>query len=73
MARSQADFVSKIGIACEEADECAYWLELLVETDLASSEKVASLIREANEFVAIFAASRKTAKAHIYAAIDNRH
>jgi four helix bundle protein len=62
MARSQADFVSKIGIACEEADESAYWLELLVETGAVSQTKVDSLIREANELVAIFGASRKTAK-----------
>ena len=62
MARSQADFISKIGIACEEADESAYWLELLVESGCVTQDRVASLVREANELVAIFAASRKTAK-----------
>ena len=62
MARSQADFVSKIGIACEEADESAYWMELLVETGHISNDHVTPLIKEANELVAIFAASRKTAR-----------
>jgi len=61
MARSQADFVSKIGIACEEADESA-WMELLVETGHISNDHVTPLIKEANELVAIFAASRKTAR-----------
>lgn len=61
MARSRADFVSKVGIVCEEADECGYWMELLVEAGHVSTERVASLIKEANELVAIFVASRKTA------------
>ena len=43
MARSQADFVSKIGIACEEADESAYWLELLVESGAVTQVKVSEL------------------------------
>lgn len=62
MARSQADFISKIGIACEEADESAYWLELLIESGSVTHERVSLLVREANELVASLAASRKTAK-----------
>jgi four helix bundle protein len=62
MARSQADFVSKIGIACEEADESAYWLELLVESGAVAQERVSGIIREANELVAIVGGSRITAK-----------
>ena len=61
-ARSQADFVSKIGIAEEEVDEAAYWLEFLVEADVVNGSTVASLLKEANELTAILTASEKTAK-----------
>lgn len=61
MARSRADFISKIGIVCEEADESGYWLELLVEAGHANPERIAPLIKEANELTSIFVASRKTA------------
>ena len=61
-ARSRAEFVAKIGVAEEEADETQYWLELLLETTLAKSETVRRLIAEATELVAILSASRKTAR-----------
>ena len=61
-ARSRAEFVAKIGVAEEEADETLYWLELLLETKLAKSETVRRLIAEATELVAILSASRKTAR-----------
>jgi len=61
-ARSRAEFVAKIGVAEEEADETQYWLELLLETKLAKSETVRRLIAEATELVAILSASRKTAR-----------
>jgi len=61
-ARSRAEFVAKIGVAEEEADETQYWLELLLETKLAKSETVRRLIAEATELVAILSASRKSAK-----------
>ncbi|MGZ5904911.1 MAG: four helix bundle protein [Reyranella sp.] len=61
-ARSQADFVSKLGIVLEEADETLFWLELLVESGLAQPERTAPLLREANELVSIFVASLRTAK-----------
>jgi four helix bundle protein len=60
-ARSRADFVSKIGIVLEEADESAFWLELIVEGRLSSSKVVDELLEEANQLSAIFAASRITA------------
>lgn len=60
--RSKADFISKLGIALEEADESLYWLELLVEANLVSKSKVAALIEEADQLVAILVASTKTAK-----------
>lgn len=61
-ARSQADFISKMGIVEEEADETLFWLELLVESELVKESKLKDLIKEADELVAIFTASGKTAK-----------
>ena len=61
-ARSQAEFISKIGVVEEEADESAYWLELLIEAAVLSPTKVQALLDEANELTAIFAASGRTAK-----------
>jgi four helix bundle protein len=61
-ARSSADFVSKLGIVLEEADESLFWLELLIESGAAHPDKVAPLLKEANELVAIFVASLRTAK-----------
>ena len=61
-ARSTADFVSKLGIVLEEADETLFWIELLVESGAAHSEQIASARREANELVSIFVASLRTAK-----------
>ncbi len=61
-ARSRAEFISKIGIVVEEADETVFWLELLVETSIVSPKKMEELLKEANELLAIFAASQRTAK-----------
>jgi len=61
-ARSQADFVHKLGIVEEEADEPLFWLEMVVETNLMPEARVQDLIQEADELTAIFVASRKTAK-----------
>ncbi len=61
-ARSKADFASKMGIVVEEADESIFWLELLVEIGIFKAGRVADLTQEANELLAIFAASQLTAK-----------
>ena len=61
-ARSQADFISKITIVEEEADECCYWLELIDEAELIEKEKLINIMKEADELTAIFTASGKTAK-----------
>jgi four helix bundle protein len=61
-ARSTPDFVSKLGVVLEEADETLFWLELLVESGAVRPEKAAPLLREANELVSIFVASLRTAK-----------
>lgn len=63
-ARSQADFISKIGITIEEADESEYWMELLVDCGIVKQERLDELLKEANELVAIFTATSKTTKSH---------
>ncbi len=45
----------------EEADESAYWLELIVEGELLKVERVESLLTEANELAKIMASSRISA------------
>ena len=60
--RTPAEFVSKIGIVIEEADESLYWLELLADSGAVKPEMVADLMKEANELVAIFTASSKTVR-----------
>jgi four helix bundle protein len=61
-AKSNADFIAKMGIVEEEADECGYWLELLEESGKVSAVKTAALVREAYELVAISIASINTAR-----------
>ena len=61
-ARSQADFIAKMGIVEEEADESIYWMELLVESGLVRQDLLDNLISEADELVAIVVSSIKTAK-----------
>jgi four helix bundle protein len=59
--RSKAEFIARLGVVEEEADESAFWMELLVEGGLMKKELVEPLLGEANELVAIITASRKTA------------
>src|SRR3954468_11407037 len=61
-ARSKPDFISKIGIVLEEADETVFWLEWLVESGIVKQQKIASVLQEANELMAIFAAAHQTAR-----------
>jgi len=63
-SRSKAEFIAKLGIVVEEADESKGWLELLVESKQVPSQSAEALIREADELVSIFAKSRMTAEAH---------
>jgi four helix bundle protein len=60
-ARSKPEFVAKLGVVEEEADESAFWLELIMETNLLSATKVKPLLNEASEIVAMMASSKKTA------------
>jgi four helix bundle protein len=61
-ARSHAEFISKIGIVEEEADESTFWLDISSETLCASLHLVSPLLNEARELMAIFTAASKTAK-----------
>ncbi len=61
-AKSLADFISKMGIVEEEADESIYWIELLVESGSVPADGVEALLQEANELLAITVASIKTAR-----------
>jgi four helix bundle protein len=60
--RSKAEFVAKLGTVGEEADESAYWLEILVEAKIIKIGSVAKLHAEADALTAIMARSRQTAK-----------
>src|SRR3954465_4215403 len=62
-ARSRAEFVAKLGIVEEEADETLFWLEMLVATGTVPEPRLKDLIDEAHQLTAIFVASRKTTKA----------
>jgi len=61
LARSKAEFIAKLGVVEEEADESAFWLELIIDTALLSAARVRPLLIEAGEIVAMMASSKKTA------------
>jgi four helix bundle protein len=71
-ARSRAEFLAKLAIVIEEADESAFWLELLIDAGLVSESKLKDLKSEANQLVAIFNASRTMAKKGSQSAINNQ-
>jgi four helix bundle protein len=60
-ARSRPEFIAKIGVVEEEADETAFCLELIIDSALLSDARIRPLLTEAGELVAIMAASRKSA------------
>ena len=61
-SRSMEEFISKLGIVEEEADESLYWMELLLECRITTAEQVSRLMRETTEILAMTVASRKTLK-----------
>ena len=61
-ARSIAEFISKMGIVEEEADESMFWLELLIESGVVRASELKSLLKEADEILAIAVSSIKTAR-----------
>lgn len=60
--RSKAEFIAKLGIVVEEADETLYWLEIIQESNLSNSQNIKDLWKEANELTAIFVSMLKTTK-----------
>jgi len=73
--RSKAEFIAKLGVVEEEADESAYWLELIIEGQLLKAKLVEPLLDEANELTKIMAKSRISASAALARtklAISNR-
>jgi four helix bundle protein len=60
--RSKKEFIAKIGIVIEEADESQFWLELASETQLCNNDTIEDLKKEANELVSIFTSISKKSK-----------
>lgn len=63
-ARSRPEFVAKIGVVVEEADETVFWLEFLVDAELVRQSRMSDLLAEANAILAIMAASQHTARSN---------
>ena len=63
-ARSHSEFIAKIGIVEEEADESCFWIGIIPETNNSNRERIELLLTEAQELTAIFTAASKTAKAN---------
>jgi four helix bundle protein len=61
-ARSRKEFVSKMNVVVEEADETVFWFELLVEGAVVATKRMTSIMDEGNQLLAIFGASLRTAK-----------
>jgi len=72
-AKSNADFIHKMGTVEEEADESGYWLELLLESNKSPGKLVEPLLNEANELVAITVASINTARKYSNAERGSRN
>jgi len=64
-ARSKADFIAKLAIVEEEADESAFWLEIIIESGLMKKELISLLLNEVDEIIAIIVASQKSLKSKI--------
>jgi four helix bundle protein len=58
-ARSDAEMLAKFGICIQELDESAYWMELLIESEIVKASALTLLLDEANQLIAIFTASVK--------------
>ncbi|HJU05315.1 MAG TPA: four helix bundle protein [Nitrospiraceae bacterium] len=60
--RSRAEFIAKLGIVVEEADETLSWCELLVESGIVKEKTMDGFMMEAKEILSIFAAAQRTAR-----------
>src|SRR5476649_279730 len=59
-ARSQAEFSSKISIVIEEADESVFWMEVMIDADIATQQQINNLMVEGNEILKVVSSARKT-------------
>lgn len=71
-ARSRAEFVAKLGIVLEEADESVFWIKLLVDGEIVQARRLADLRQESEELVSIFSASKRTARAKMEKPLERR-
>jgi four helix bundle protein len=60
--RSRAEWIAKIGLVVEEADETVFWLEMLSDCGIVPSQRCEDILKEARELSAIFTATQHTAK-----------
>ena len=72
IARSRADFVHKLGIVEEEAEESTFWIDFAADAALTKRQVIESLLKEGCELVAIVVQSRKTAKSGLAPAAQPR-
>ena len=63
-ARSKAEFIARLGVVAEEADESVFWLEMIEETKMLNPKLLEEILKEARELAAIFSASLRTAKSN---------
>ena len=63
-ARSRAEFIARLGVVVEEADESAHWLAVIRDAGLSNHEDLRWLLEESNELRAIFSAALKTARSN---------
>ena len=61
-ARSKPEFIARVGVVVEEADESVFWLEMLTDNGIMKAVRVEPLLNEAKELTAIFTAAQETAK-----------
>jgi len=62
MARSNAEFISRLGVVIEETDESAFWLEIIIESNIMEKNLVELLLKETNEILAIMITSSNSAR-----------
>ena len=61
-ARSDAEFVSKVGDCLKELDETCYWLELLIDAEIVANDRLAPLLEECNQLIAVMTTIAKKVK-----------
>jgi len=69
-SRSKAEFIARIGIVAEEADETVLWLELMIENRILPQRRLEPLLNEAKELTAIFTASQNTARGSRFSTLE---